>query len=87
LNPRDEPCVGYKCNLSLSQWHSYQQLDIFAIYIFANMASTTKHAKPLEQPDEYADAERNYQPKSLKFWSIILGMYLAIFLVALVSIA
>jgi hypothetical protein len=52
------------------------------------MAQTTQHTKSPEQPpDEYADAERNYQPRSLKFWSIILGMYLAIFLVALVSIA
>ncbi|KAL2786252.1 major facilitator superfamily domain-containing protein [Aspergillus keveii] len=48
------------------------------------MAPSTQHARSPEQPpDEYADAERNYQPRSLKFWSIILGMYLAIFLVAL----
>ncbi|KAL3467006.1 major facilitator superfamily domain-containing protein [Aspergillus heterothallicus] len=40
-------------------------------------------AKSPDQPGEYADAERNYQPRSPKFWLIILGMYLAIFLVAL----
>ncbi|KAK5659837.1 hypothetical protein OQA88_13300 [Cercophora sp. LCS_1] len=33
--------------------------------------------------DEYDDAERNYQPRSLKFWTILIGMYLAMFLVAL----
>lgn len=37
-----------------------------------------------EPVDEYEDAEKNYQPKSLKFWSIMGGMYLAMFLVALV---
>ncbi|KAL2842550.1 major facilitator superfamily domain-containing protein [Aspergillus pseudoustus] len=47
------------------------------------MASTTDQPKSADQPGEYADAERNYQPKSIKFWLIILGMYLAIFLVAL----
>jgi MFS family permease len=33
--------------------------------------------------DQYEDAEKNYQPKSLKFWTIMIGMYLSIFLVAL----
>ncbi|KAL2807747.1 major facilitator superfamily domain-containing protein [Aspergillus granulosus] len=47
------------------------------------MASATDQTKSPEQAEEYADAERNYQPGSLKFWLIILGMYLAIFLVAL----
>ena len=37
--------------------------------------------------NEYEDAERNYQPKSLKFWTVIIGMYLSFFLVALVSFA
>lgn len=36
--------------------------------------------------DEYEDAKRNYQPRSLKFWTILLGMYLAMFLVALVRL-
>ncbi|KAF7563414.1 hypothetical protein G7046_g725 [Stylonectria norvegica] len=36
-----------------------------------------------EEEDEYADAEKNYQPKTLKFWIIILSMYASIFLVAL----
>lgn len=35
---------------------------------------------------EYEDAEKNFQPKTLKFWMIIIGMYLSIFLVALVSL-
>lgn len=39
-----------------------------------------------EEIDEYADAEKNYQPKTLKFWSIMIGMYISIFLVALVSL-
>jgi hypothetical protein len=36
-------------------------------------------------PDEYEDAENNFQLKSLKFWTIIIAIYLSIFLVALVS--
>ena len=46
---------------------------------------STKEVSPIEAVDEYEDAEKNYQPKSLKFWTIIAGMYLAIFIVALVS--
>ncbi|VUC21462.1 unnamed protein product, partial [Clonostachys rosea] len=34
-------------------------------------------------PNEYEDAERNYKPKTLKFWTILIGMYLSLFLVAL----
>ena len=33
--------------------------------------------------DQHDDAEKNYNPKSLKFWIILLSMYAAIFLVAL----
>ncbi|KUJ19414.1 MFS general substrate transporter [Mollisia scopiformis] len=33
--------------------------------------------------DEYEDAEKNYQPKSIKFWIIMISNYLATFLVAL----
>jgi MFS family permease len=33
--------------------------------------------------DEYEDAEKNYQPKSLKFWTIMISVYLSTFLVAL----
>ena len=43
--------------------------------------------QPTHPVNEYEDAERNYQPKSLKFWTIIIGMYLSIFLVALVGFA
>jgi hypothetical protein len=32
---------------------------------------------------EYADAEKNYNPKSIKFWLIIISVYLSFFLVAL----
>ncbi|TVY38947.1 Rubrofusarin-specific efflux pump [Lachnellula subtilissima] len=42
--------------------------------------------KPAQQQsvdDEYEDAEKNYQPKSLKFWTLLAGVYLSIFLVAL----
>ena len=46
-----------------------------------------ERAQPVETADEYEDAEKNFQPKSLKFWTIIIGMYLSIFLVALVSFA
>lgn len=51
----------------------------------ANEASTAESARPLDEFDEYEDAEKNFQPKSLKFWTIMIGMYLSIFLVALVS--
>lgn len=44
-----------------------------------------EQAQPLEKVDEYEDAEKNFRLKSLKFWTIIIGMYLSIFLVALVS--
>jgi hypothetical protein len=40
-----------------------------------------KPAEPLD--DQYEDAERNYKPKSLKFWTIMSGVYLSTFLVAL----
>lgn len=53
----------------------------------ANEASTAESARPLDEFDEYEDAEKNFQPKSLKFWTIMIGMYLSIFLVALVSFA
>ncbi|KAF2799290.1 MFS general substrate transporter [Melanomma pulvis-pyrius CBS 109.77] len=42
----------------------------------------TASAQPAPK-DEYADAEKNYKPKSLKFWIIIFSMYASIFLVAL----
>lgn len=48
-------------------------------------AKPAKTAEFVDMEDEYADAERNYQPRSLKFWTILIGMYLAMFLVALVS--
>ncbi|CZR60192.1 related to aflatoxin efflux pump AFLT [Phialocephala subalpina] len=32
---------------------------------------------------KYDQAEANYQPKSFKFWTILLGLYLAVFIVAL----
>ena len=44
-------------------------------------------AERAQPVDEYEDAERNFQPKSLKFWTIIIGVYLSIFLVALVIFA
>ncbi|KAL4959568.1 MDR family MFS transporter [Aspergillus stella-maris] len=34
-------------------------------------------------PAQFADAEANYKPKSLKFWLVLLGMFLSIFLVSL----
>ena len=43
-------------------------------------------APAADELNEYKDAEKNFQLKSLKFWTIIIGMYLSIFLVALVSL-
>jgi hypothetical protein len=45
---------------------------------------TDKEKRPAPV-NEYEDAERNFAAKSPKFWAIIVGIYLAIFLVALVS--
>ncbi|KAI1461587.1 MFS general substrate transporter [Annulohypoxylon moriforme] len=40
--------------------------------------------KTAQAPPELADeAERNFQPKTFKFWSVMLSIYLALFLVAL----
>ena len=44
--------------------------------------STTEETQP---SNEYEDAEKNYQLKSLKFWTIVVSVLLSIFLVALVS--
>ena len=46
---------------------------------------SNKSLPPLQTVDEYEDAEKNFRPKSLKFWTIIIGIYLYIFLVAFVS--
>ncbi|KAK4442682.1 major facilitator superfamily domain-containing protein [Podospora aff. communis PSN243] len=46
-------------------------------------ASERAETGSTESLDEYADAEQNFQPRSFKFWTIIIGMYLAMFLVAL----
>jgi hypothetical protein len=50
--------------------------------------SSNEKAPAADQPvqpvdDEYADAEKNYQPKTLKFWTIMMGVYLSTFLVGL----
>lgn len=47
---------------------------------------TTDRGKAVIPFNEYEDAERNFRPRSLKFWTILLGVYLAVFLVALVSL-
>ncbi|MCJ1399896.1 hypothetical protein MMC11_003099 [Xylographa trunciseda] len=49
--------------------------------------STPKAPRPYDEEDEYGDAEKNFQPKSPRFWMIIIGMYASIFLVALVNFA
>ena len=49
--------------------------------------SSADWPQPSDPVNEYEDAERNYQPKSLKFWTVIIGMYLSFFLVALVNFA
>lgn len=45
--------------------------------------TTNKSAQQQSVDDEYEDAEKNYQPKSLKFWTLLAGVYLSIFLVVL----
>jgi hypothetical protein len=53
----------------------------------AQRAPKAKAPRPFDEDDEYGDAEKNFQPRSPKFWMIIIGMYASIFLVALVSFA
>ena len=57
-----------------------------SVYSTKELPSAECH-QPSNPVNEYEDAERNYQPKSLKFWTVIVGMYLSFFLVALVSFA
>ncbi|MCJ1302143.1 hypothetical protein MMC08_004946 [Hypocenomyce scalaris] len=49
----------------------------------ADKAPAAELGRPLDEFDEYADAEKNFQPETLKFLAIIIGMYTSIFLVAL----
>lgn len=52
------------------------------------LAPTAEQTLPAAVDDtvnEYADAEKNFQPRTLKFWTIVIGMYLSLFLVLLVS--
>jgi MFS family permease len=48
-----------------------------------SVPSTHQAPRPFDEDDEYADAEKNFKPKSPKFWVIIISMYVSIFLVAL----
>lgn len=48
-------------------------------------ANVAREALSLDPVNEYEDAEKNWNPKSIKFWSIMIGMYLSFFLVGLVS--
>ncbi|BCS27023.1 MDR family MFS transporter [Aspergillus puulaauensis] len=45
--------------------------------------SSTDETKPAQQPGDSAEAEMDFQPLSPKFWLIMLGVYLSMFLVAL----
>ncbi|KAK5056133.1 hypothetical protein LTR84_012686 [Exophiala bonariae] len=47
--------------------------------------TTSEKAQSLDPVDEYEDAEKNYKPKSIKFLSIMIAMYMSFFLVGLVS--
>ncbi|KAL9075033.1 MAG: hypothetical protein Q9157_004168 [Trypethelium eluteriae] len=43
----------------------------------------SKAPSPSDNDDKYADAEKNFNVRSPKFWIIIIGIYVSIFLVAL----
>lgn len=45
---------------------------------------STNQISPNETTNEYDDAEQNYQPKTFKFWAIMMSMYMSIFLISLV---
>ena len=51
-----------------------------------HVEESTMAAREVDIRDnEYADAEANYKPQSVKFWLPLIGMYLCLFLVGLVS--
>ena len=47
----------------------------------------SKIPQPYDEEAEDDDGEKNFRPKSTKFWMIIIGVYASTFLVALVSLA
>jgi len=49
----------------------------------ASSPSIRKAVRPFVEDDDYADAEKNFNTKSPKFWLIIISVYFSIFLVAL----
>ncbi|CAJ2512383.1 Uu.00g053980.m01.CDS01 [Anthostomella pinea] len=49
----------------------------------ANGPKPSSGPAPAPAPPPGQDAEKNYQPKTLKFWSILVSIFLALFLVAL----
>jgi hypothetical protein len=51
----------------------------------ANSDHHDDHEKPSQPVNEYEDAEKNFQPKSIKFWTVMIAIYLSILLVGLVS--
>ena len=51
----------------------------------AKQDAPVERAQSVDEVNEYEDAEKNFQPKSPKFWAVMVGVYLSIFLVALVS--
>ena len=63
----------------------------FDTKVEANPSRTSKSSSQQEKEtspqapssNEYADAEENFDVKSLKFWLIIISVYLCFFLIAL----
>jgi hypothetical protein len=86
-------CISILIQLILPlNWYSRSQLTMSPTESLKS-SERVPHEKPIQEPEElekstpdneYEDAEKNFQPKSPKFWAIMLGVYLSIFLVALV---
>jgi hypothetical protein len=96
VTPVERARNGHKSSLSLlgagphhvqRHWPSnpYAWDDTMTATPTEKTSERTEAAGSTNSLDEYADAEQNFQPRSFKFWTIIIGMYLAMFLVALVS--
>ena len=89
MDPKSQPlnisCLVRQISLKLHSFFPNLTMSPTASVHSAKEAPTAERAQPAETVDEYEDAEKNFQPRSPKFWSIIIGMYLSIFLVALVT--
>ncbi|KIW72513.1 hypothetical protein PV04_00698 [Phialophora macrospora] len=80
---RDLNCVVHAPKMSPTASPSSYAKELPPVQHAPPVDRQTDAKKKHEPANEYEDAEKNFQPRSLKFWAIIVGIYLSIFLVAL----